>query len=228
MSNIRDATVYSRFEAIIFDLDGTLVDSAPIVGTILNELRFELGLATLPLRSFYDWISLGGADLVVNALGIEKYDADIYLSKFRTRYFEMTTPRDSVYPNVFSMLSRLRKNGFKLSICTNKPRRLVDKVLLETELSGYFDYVLAGDDISTKKPNPENVDKCLLAMNATPGSVVLVGDSTVDEASARNSGVEFAFFSEGYDDGVDRQSAIISFSDHADFLHAICPGGISA
>lgn len=208
-------SLLNNFRGIIWDLDGTLVDSGPAVSLILNDLRVGLGRSALPQSNYYEWISLGGKDLVVSALNICEEDSDIYLSKFRERYLEVCTPPDTVYPNVAFTLACLKRRGIRLSICTNKPRRFVDKVLRETALAGYFNYVLAGDDLSTRKPAIENVNRCLDAMNTQPEVTLFVGDSTVDQESARNAGVPFAFFSEGYDDGVKQNEAFFVFHDHS-------------
>lgn len=197
------------------------MDSAPVVATILNNLRIDLGRSVLPQSYYYDWISVGGKDLVINALGISEADSDRYLSKFREKYFEICTPPDTVYPNVTSTLASLKRRGIRLSICTNKPRKLVDKVLRETSLVDYFDFVLAGDDLPTRKPSVENVKRCLAAMNTSPDATMFVGDNSVDQESARKAGVPFAFFAKGYDDGVNQGEAFFVFHDHDHFLQTL-------
>lgn len=211
----------TNFNTVIYDLDGTLVDSAPVVSFVLNKLRVRLGLPALPQSSFINWISLGGKDLVVNALNISAEDSDVYLSEFRAIYLLQKVPLSSVYPNVFSTLNGLKNRGIRLGICTNKPRNLVDRVLNETALGGLFDHVLAGDDLLTKKPNVANLNLCLKAMDTRPDATIFVGDSTVDQEAARNSNIPFAFFSHGYNDGVKKNEASYVFHDHAHFLQSL-------
>lgn len=204
----------SHPHTIIYDLDGTLIDSAPTVAFVLNKLRTELDLPKVSQSSFYPWISLGGKELVINALNIHDDKADFYLAQFRDIYANEEAPSSVVFPNVFDSLTFLRGRGVKLGVCSNKPRNLVNKVLRESKLDCLFDCVLAGDDLPTKKPDAKNLNWCLDSMGVQRDGALFVGDSTVDQMTSSNAKVPFAFFSKGYNDGVNENEAVLVFDDH--------------
>ena len=203
---------------LVYDLDGTLVDSAKVVVSILNSLRQGLGLNDLSVVSVLASISLGGEDLIRNALGVSGGDVNIYLNKFREMYFDLPTPEDCVYQNVFETLSSLNNRGFNFAICTNKPRKLADKVLRETKLDVFFNSINAGGDLITKKPDRVNLQACINYFDSTFDKIYLVGDSTVDQQLAVNADVPFIFYAPGYDDGVDQKKTVFTLHDHLEIL----------
>ncbi len=199
---------------VVFDLDGTLVDSAATVRSILNSMRSELGLQPLPTQNFIPWISLGGDMLVSKALEMPINLVSHCTEKFRDRYFDFATPLDSVYTGVIDVLEYLSSEGITLNLCTNKPRRLAEKVLKETSLERFFSFTSAGGDLPTSKPNPANLTVCLQPTNTSLNEVFFVGDSTVDQMTAENANVKFIFYENGYDDGVDKLKTYASFNDY--------------
>lgn len=205
-------------ELVIYDLDGTLVDSAEVVYQILNEIRFELNQEPLVRGNLVHWISLGGEELIKHALDIPDADIGLYLNKFRERYYDMPTPDNIVYPVVIDCLESLKSSGIKLAICTNKPRKLAEKVLKETGLLVFFDFVNAGGDLPTKKPSSDNINVCLNYFNTKSNQAILIGDSTVDQQLAANACVQFGFYAPGYNDGVNEENAHIVLNRHIDLL----------
>jgi phosphoglycolate phosphatase len=208
----------SQTYVIVFDLDGTLVDTARVVTSIINGLRFDLGKSGLTYERLIPWLSLGGEDLIQAALEVSRNDAIKYLKKFREIYFEAPTPQASVYSDVFPTLRALTELGFCLSICTNKPRALANKVLEESNLNSFFSFVNAGGDLQSKKPNRENLDACLNYYGLKSKQAFLVGDSSIDQKLAENTGVPFIFFELGYDDGVDKNKAVFSMQSHFELV----------
>ena len=206
---------------VVYDLDGTLVDSARVVLDVLNLLRCEMNLNPISIEMILSSISLGGRDLIHNALGVTGNDVDIYLKKFRCIYLDLPTPNDSVYPNTYESLSELYHRKIKLAVCTNKPRNLADKVLNETGLIDFFSYVNAGGDLPTKKPSKENLQACIDFFDADFEQIYLVGDSTVDQHLAINAGAQFIFYAPGYDDGVDLKSAKAVIHNHSELIKFI-------
>jgi phosphoglycolate phosphatase len=198
----------------VFDLDGTLVDSAVVVASILNEKRVELGRVALPVSEFIPWISLGGEQLVSNALDIPADSVAQHVADFRSRYLTRPTPLESVYPGAADMLAVLGESGRRVALCTNKPRKLTEKVLSETGLDRRIEFICAGDDLPVRKPHADMLNACLRRFSAKAVDAVLVGDSTVDCSLARATGVPFVFFTAGYDDGVSVGPADISIGSH--------------
>ena len=208
-------------ELVVFDLDGTLVDSAQVVSSILNQLRQEIGKDKKPTAYFTPWLSLGGMELMANGLGIEPSRAEAFLTEFRNRYAEISTPIDTVYEGVFDALDDLSAQNIKMCVCTNKPRNLAQKVLDETGLDRYFEYLCAGGDLPSKKPHPKNLSICIEYFGMQSEQVALVGDSTIDQKMAASLGVDFYFFTRGYDDCVDRSLINFSFKNHSDLKFII-------
>lgn len=203
---------------IVYDLDGTLIDSAQTVLSIVNEMRFEMGKEPLEKRNLIRWISLGGIELIANALEIEPSVAQRSLDDFRRRYLKYSSREADLYPEVRQTLDALKHSNIDLAICTNKPRNLVEKILSELYLGSYFGHVLAGGDLKTQKPHPQNLLECLGHFQCGPESAILVGDSTVDQEIARSCQVPFAFFRPGYNDGVDLNQVAITLDVHEDLL----------
>lgn len=207
-----------------FDLDGTLVDSAKIVSSILNDLRSELGKPRIDVNSYVPWLSLGGIDLVANGLGVDRERSKLYLDEFRRRYASLSTPLDSVYEGVEVLLNHLVGQKKHLCVCTNKPRNLAEKVLHDTGLYQYFTFMCAGGDLHTQKPCPENLDICIKHFGVSYDETILVGDSQVDQTLAATLGVDFACFTHGYNDGIDESRAPFSFSKHIELRNFLIRG----
>ena len=203
---------------LIYDLDGTLVDTARTVCQILNEIRAEDGLDALDISSLTPWLSLGGEDLVRYALGIEAVAVPEKLSLFRNRYAIRPTDPCSVYPEVMETLHALRDLDIQLAICTNKPRHLAEKVLKETQLDAYFGFIHAGGDLPTRKPHPDNLRSCLDYFGATPDTALLIGDSRVDAMMAHDLGVSFILYRPSYNDGVESHMMLSSMDNHLEIL----------
>lgn len=193
--------------AILFDLDGTLVDSAPVIASILNDMRAEQGSLPLPVACFRRWISLGAADLVSRSLAVPLPDIASALEDFRGRYGAMPTPGACLFPGVPETLAILAESGVRLGICSNKPAHLCRKILQETGLFAHFGAIVGGDTAPRPKPHREPLDHALDLLGAHPARAIFVGDSTVDQQAAVAAGVPFVFFAAGYDDGVDERMA---------------------
>lgn len=198
--------------SIIFDLDGTLIDSAALVGCILDGMRAEAGLAPLEPAFYRLWSSRGGLALVGHALGIAPADAQPAVDEFRRRYRALPTPIDSIFPGAVATLSTLRDWQFRLAICSNKPEHLCRKVLQETRLDAFFEAIIGGDSTPYSKPHPEPLLHAMAAIDAKPASSLMIGDSSVDQRTAAAAGVRFIFFAGGYDDGVDRDAVHASLA----------------
>lgn len=208
-------------KAIVFDLDGTLVDSGRVVAAILNDMRKKQGKPERPMADFLPWLSLGGEQLIAHALEVDAAEVQTNLSCFRQQYFELPTPADSLYAGVVDAIEALTKLGFRLSICTNKPRRLAEKVLTETNIADYFSYLCAGDDLPTRKPHADNLQACLACFGLTAENGIVVGDSSVDQTMANRLNMPFFFHQNGYDDGVQVDDACYPFDHYHELLTEI-------
>lgn len=204
--------------AVVFDLDGTLIDSAPDLHAATNRMLAEAGAAPLSLETVISFIGNGLPKLVARAMQARGIDMARHeeLSRVTLGHYEAaSTVLTTVYPGVFEALERLKAGGFALGLCTNKPESAARQVLAELDLAPYFPVVLGGDSLSVKKPDPEPLQACFKALGARGG--VFVGDSEVDAATAEAAGVPFALFTRGYRKrAVDDLAHGFAFSEFAD------------
>jgi len=211
--------INEKHRLIAFDLDGTLIDSADVVLAIINHQRLGMQKQQLKKCDLYPWLSLGGLDLISKALDVPIESCNDYLKVFRDQYRVIDTPKNSLFPGAVEFLKFLKNNNYLMALITNKPRDLVNKIFSETELGNFFDFSLAGDDLSTKKPNPCNIYHCCNYFNIEAREMVLIGDSSIDQKTAMNSSIDFIFFNGGYNDGVDLESVDCSFNSYETFLN---------
>lgn len=185
---------------VVFDLDGTLIDSAPEIHRVAQEVLAEHGLAPIDYPQVRGFIGNGVPVLVARILAAQGQPPDgalhaQFCERFLSKYeeaFDLTT----LYPNVAAMLEALAAEGFTLAICTNKPEAPTRAVLQHFGLLQHFPVIVGGDTLPLRKPDPEPL---LSALRQMPGGdPVFVGDSEVDAQTAARAGVPLALFTEGY------------------------------
>jgi phosphoglycolate phosphatase len=190
-------------QVVVFDLDGTLTDSAPAIGVVLNGLRAERGLMPLAARSYRGWISLGAPALVGAALDLPTPATPDQVSEFRRRYAASRgTPAD-LYPGVVDMLAELDAAGRPMGVCSNKPHALCEKVLDETGIRRFFRAVAGGDSVPRSKPDPMHLAQTLARMQCEGQPFFYVGDSRIDAEAAAAAGAVFLWAAYGYADAGD-------------------------
>ena len=182
---------------IIFDLDGTLLDSLPDIHKTANTVLSQIAEPPLTRDQARSFIGNGVAVFVQKmraSRGISDTHQEHLVAAFMALYqdaHDLTQP----YPNVRDTLDRLRAAGHTLAICTNKPMAPTRTVLAHLGLTG-FTPVMAGDSLPQRKPDPAPLLATIAAMPASPS--VFVGDSEVDAETAKRAGVPFFLFTEGY------------------------------
>ena len=185
---------------IVFDLDGTLIDSAPDIQGIANAILAEDGLEGVSLPQVREFVGNGTAVFITKlraARGIPDSEQARMLEGYHARYDTAVTLTHP-YPGVVEALQALRAGGHRLGICTNKPIRPTHAVLAHLGLEGLFDTVWGGNSLAVHKPDPAPLHAAFAALGAGP--VLYVGDSDVDAETARRAEVPFAFFTGGYCD----------------------------
>ena len=202
------------YSAVVFDLDGTLIDSAPTVAIVLNSMRHQMGKDALGIESYRSWSSEGGEVLVGNALDLSLKDAAQFVPEFRKHYFELPTPIECIYPGVIDMLREFKSRKIRMAICSNKPENLCRKVLRETTLFDFFDVVIGGDTLSKKKPDPAPLLYSMIKIATSFNQVLYVGDSSIDKQTAMAANIDFAHFMGGYDSSVSLGTKDIAFKIH--------------
>jgi len=185
--------------AIVFDLDGTLVDSAPDIAAAANRMLDEIDHAPLPVPLLRSFIGHGIPRLVGQVIAHLELDpasqgglTQRMLAQYSRHPADLTRP----YPGVPAALERLRDAGHRLGICTNKHHGLSVQVLDALDLSRFFDVVIGGDSLPQKKPDPAPLRTAFAAVDAAP--LVYVGDSEVDAQTAQAAVLPFGLYSGGY------------------------------
>lgn len=202
-----------RFKAILFDLDGTLVETAPEIADAVNDTLLALGHAPVPQSLAALWIGHGTRELLIQALaharGVPQQDVrdgqDLteVFRQFDRHYEGRTGTRSRLYPGVLDTLNALRAQGCRLAIVTNKEGRHTDTVLRVHALSHAFDLVISGDTLPTKKPEPDGVLHCLARWGIKPADALFVGDSSIDAQTAQRAGISVFLMTHGYNMGAD-------------------------
>lgn len=184
---------------VVFDMDGTLVDSAGQCEIIIDAMRADRGLdAPVPLALCRRYAGIKGEIMVPALLGEAARQPASDVAEFRDRYAAMTTDRSALYPGVEMGLLRLREVGLRLTICSAKPHRLVERVLEDTGIADRFAAVVGGDATDTCKPDKAHYFATLGEVGGDPQRSILVGDSATDHRLAANAGVPFLFVTYGY------------------------------
>lgn len=187
--------------ALVFDLDGTLVDSRPDLASAVNATRERLGLPPLSLAAVTGMVGEGARVLVRRALPESVAGAafDEALALFLDLYFERCLEGTRAYPGIPEALAELAA-GRPLAVLTNKPERHSRKVLAGLGLLPWFEAVVGGDTLPARKPDPAGLLSLAARWGLPPGEVLLVGDSAVDAATARAGGCRLALVEWGFAD----------------------------
>lgn len=178
----------SSVRALIFDLDGTLIDSKQDLIRSVNAMLVEMGRKPLHEDTVSSYIGHGAPRLVARALGnrATEEECERALKFFLAHYDEHKLDSTRAYPGVAEALEELRE--FPMAVLTNKPVRVSRKILEGLGLGEHFLAVYGGNSFETKKPDPLGAMKILEELNAAPSEAVMVGDSEVDVLTARNTG----------------------------------------
>lgn len=192
-------------EAVLFDLDGTLLDTAPDLVRAANRLRCRHGLDEVPARQVRPWVSKGGRAMIQAAFpDLEPTQWDRMLPEFLTLYREQIVVDTRLFDGFEHTLAALDERGIALAIVTNKPAWLTEPVLAELDLARRFRVVISGDTLAEKKPHPAPILEACRRLAILPAHAVMVGDDQRDIESARAAGTYALAVSFGYADVTDQ------------------------
>lgn len=201
---------------VVFDLDGTLIDSAPDIHACVNNVLRLHGLRPLTLDQVRGFIG-GGVDVlwrrIIAALGLSPESERDLIASFMTRYHQATS-LTRLYPGALECLGILADRGHPLGICTNKPEGPTRAVLDHFGIQGLFAKIVGGDSLPQRKPDPRPLRATFVALGAHPDSIrgIYVGDSEYDARAAHAIPVPFLLYTQGY-----RKAAIADLGPQASF-----------
>ena len=190
--------------AVVFDLDGTLVDSAGEIAAALNATLHELQRAPLRRREVEALIGRGVRALVERALRLARVTAtsvDDAVARFEAHYAENVGREARLFPGVREGLVRLEEAGVPMAVVTNKPRFFTEHLLQRLEILEFFDAIVAGDDGIPRKPAGDMIVVAARGLGVDVDSVLMLGDSENDVAAARNAGCPVWCVPYGYNEG---------------------------
>ena len=199
------------FDLVLFDLDGTLVETAPEICDAVNDTLAELGLNRVTQSQVNDWIGHGTLELLIQALAdvqnLPENDVrhspqlNAQAAVFQRHYRARCGTRSHCYPHVMDALKHLKTQGVQLGVVTNKEGAYTRTVLDAHGLTPLFDRIVSGDTLPTKKPKPDGVQDCMSKLGVGPQKTLFVGDSSIDIATARAAGVAVWAVPYGYNMG---------------------------
>src|SRR6202789_3884633 len=178
-------------DLLIFDLDGTLIDSRLDLAHSVNATRAHMGMTPLELGPVYSYVGNGAPVLIRRALGEQATEAEVEegLEFFLEHYREHALDCTTLYPGIKESLERLEAAGKRMAVLTNKPVRMSNAIVEGLGVAGHFFQVYGGNSFDFKKPHPIGVETLMRQTGVDKERTVMVGDSAVDVNTAINAGV---------------------------------------
>jgi phosphoglycolate phosphatase len=187
--------------AVIFDLDGTLVDSAGDIASALNEVLGRRDLPPIGLEKVKEMIGGGIPALIKRALqahGVQPHDIELLVADMVGVYAGRATALTTLYDGAEDVLNQLGGSGVKMAVCTNKLQEITDIILRDLGVAGHFASVIGAKLGRPRKPDPEVLKLALDEMGLGAADAIMVGDSGADAGAAKGAGVTLVLASFGY------------------------------
>ncbi|MDP6691564.1 MAG: phosphoglycolate phosphatase [Alphaproteobacteria bacterium] len=192
-----------RFDAVLFDLDGTLIETAPDLCGALNYTLAKAGRDEVRLDQVRHMIGDGARTMLrlgLQATGEEPADEEIekWFHVLLDYYWDHVADESFPFPGALAALESMRAADLKLAVCTNKPVRMSNRLFEKLAIDHFFDAVLGGDSLAVRKPDAGHILGTLDAIGVAPDRAVMIGDSANDLNAARNAGIPVVLVTFGY------------------------------
>lgn len=198
-----------RFTSVLFDLDGTLLNTIPDLTDGVNGMRLEMGLPPLRQDIISTYVGKGSEVLVRRALQdrlqpdepLDPQRLSQGMELFYQYYHTVNGDKTVIYEGVLEGLKAFREQGAKMAVVTNKPHEFTEPLLVRTGLAGFFEHAVSGDTCERKKPDPMPLQHACRLLNARPESTLMIGDSQNDVQAARAAEIAVVAVPYGYNEG---------------------------
>ncbi|MCF6174122.1 MAG: HAD family hydrolase [Campylobacteraceae bacterium] len=187
----------SVIKSIIFDMDGTLLDSSYALTCSINFVRKSLGLKPLKKETLEYYINEPDQDLSMIFYGTHEY-LDEHREMFKKHYLKTANLYVKPYDGAYDLLEFLKLKKIDLSIATNASDYFAKSMLKHAKMLDYFTLIIGSNNVKNSKPNPDMIDLICGKLNKSKNQTILIGDSIKDELAAKNSNVGFVFANWGY------------------------------
>lgn len=189
---------FTGVRGVLFDLDGTLIDSRRDLATAVNLLRAEYQLLPLSVETVTAFIGDGARNLVRRALADATVDIDEALPRFKQHYAAHMTDETRCYPGTHATLNTLCAAGLRCAVITNKPERATRALLEHFDLLTFFDPVIGGDTLPVMKPDPLALLHVAEQWSVAPAQLIMVGDHYTDITAAHRAGMRAVYLRSGF------------------------------
>ena len=213
---------------LVFDLDGTLVDTAPDLVRTLNHVLGALGCSAAPESLIRNSVGFGARRIIMEGLAVagkscSDEEIDALFDQFLEHYGENVAVKSAPYPNAIEVLDVALKAGAKLGVCTNKREDLSRKLLTELQIHDHFGAIIGRDTLEVYKPDPRHLTETIARAGGHRDKAVMIGDSETDVTTAKAAGVPIVAVSFGYSEHpVHSLGAEAVIDDYAELM-AILP-----
>ncbi len=189
----------TEITGLLFDLDGTLVDSSRLTCAIIDAMLAERGAQAIADPAIVRAMDgIGGEAMLAAVMGAYCTDPAVEIATFRARHAVAPTPPDLAFPGVADGLARLHAAGVAMGICSNKPQPLCEKILHDLGLAGHFRAIVGASPDRPRKPAADAALLAMQGMGADPQHTLYVGDTAIDADTARAAGLPIALMAWGY------------------------------
>lgn len=222
--------MFKNIQAVIIDLDGTMLDTAPDFLVAINRMRAEFDFADLDIATIKRFVGKGSENLIHQVLA-ENVDEDqialhfdTALASYQKHYLAINGDYSSLYPDVIEGLQAMRARGLRLACVTNKPLAFTLPLMKKKGLTDYFDVVFGGDSFARKKPDPVALLQVCTDFDLPPSQILAIGDSSNDAKAARAAACPVLLVPYGYNHGeaiqnVESDGIVASLLEAANLIH---------
>jgi N-acetyl-D-muramate 6-phosphate phosphatase len=206
---------FSNVAAVLFDLDGTLIDSAPDLGAAADQMRVVRGMPSLPLETYRPMAGAGARGMLGIAFGMtpEAPDYDAMREEFFANYAACMTQRTYIFAGVTDLVAALKAKGVRWGVVTNKSSRFTDPLTRAMDLFATAETIISGDTTPHAKPHPEPLLEAARRMGLEPAQCLYVGDDERDVVAGLAAGMGTVAATYGY---LGSQADIASWGAHAE------------